>query len=564
MTIQTVSTSNTFNEWRVVTNSLVTEVNKTELGTAQLYVDTVTANTITSNGDITVNGGDLNTTSSTFNFANTTATTVNIGGDATTVRIGAASGTTTVRNDLSVSGNTAITGTLNVTGGITLSGSANVVNDLNVTGDIDIDGGDLTFSTTTANLVNATATTVNFAGAATTLEIGAATGNTNINNNLIVDGNATVSSLTTNNGVVFATNSGKLNTNSNIVWTGTVLDVNGNVSARYFDAVNGVNLNYATTNAIGFVNGSGALVSNTNLSWNGTTLGVTGNQTVSGTLGVTGNVTLSGELRGPSTFTIDPAVVGDDTGTVVIKGNLQVDGTTTTINSTTLTVDDINIVLASGAANAAAANGAGITIDGASATITYISSGDKFVVNKALEASNTLTVTGATTLSSTLGVTGVATFSADSRFTSTGAVLISKGTSGQQPGTPEVGMLRYNTTTGEFEGYSGASPSWKSVGGSAITNDTSTASDLYPAFLADTANTALNIYTSNSKLLYKPSTGELKAEQFVAQNGLFVNSTIIDANYTIGANTNAFSVGPITVANGSAVTVSSGQRWVVI
>ena len=33
------------------------------------------------------------------------------------------------------------------------------------------------------------------------------------------------------------------------------------------------------------------------------------------------NTTLAGELRGPSTFTIDPAVVGDDTGTVIIKGN---------------------------------------------------------------------------------------------------------------------------------------------------------------------------------------------------------------------------------------------------
>lgn len=48
---------------------------------------------------------------------------------------------------------------------------------------------------------------------------------------------------------------------------------------------------------------------------------------------------------------------------VIIRGNLQVDGTTTTVNSSTLTVDDINIVVASGAASAASANGAGITVD---------------------------------------------------------------------------------------------------------------------------------------------------------------------------------------------------------
>ena len=96
------------------------------------------------------------------------------------------------------------------------------------------------------------------------------------------------------------------------------------------------------------------------------------------------NLTLTGELRGPSTLILDPAAIGDDTGTVQIRGNLQVDGTTTTINSTTLTVDDLNIVLAQGAANAAAASGAGISIDGANATLTYASSTDTWNVNKNL------------------------------------------------------------------------------------------------------------------------------------------------------------------------------------
>ena len=85
-----------------------------------------------------------------------------------------------------------------------------------------------------------------------------------------------------------------------------------------------------------------------------------------------------GTITGPATLNIDPAAVGDNTGTVVIKGDLQVDGTTTTINSTTLTVDDKNIVLASGAANAAAADGAGITIDGANQTFIYESANDSF------------------------------------------------------------------------------------------------------------------------------------------------------------------------------------------
>tara|TARA_B100000674_G_C37903100_1_gene944729 strand:+ start:388 stop:1581 length:1194 start_codon:yes stop_codon:yes gene_type:complete len=97
-----------------------------------------------------------------------------------------------------------------------------------------------------------------------------------------------------------------------------------------------------------------------------------------------GHNIIGGYLGGPATFVIDPATIGDNTGTVQIKGNLQVDGTNTTINSATLTVDDKNIVIASGAANAAAADGAGITVDGASATLTYTASNDRFAFNKEL------------------------------------------------------------------------------------------------------------------------------------------------------------------------------------
>ena len=103
-------------------------------------------------------------------------------------------------------------------------------------------------------------------------------------------------------------------------------------------------------------------------------------------LAVTGQVTLAGVLAGPSTFTIDPAAVGDDTGTVVIRGNLQVDGTTVTVNSATLSVTDKNITVAKDAANAAAADGAGLTVAGASATMLYASTGDRFVFNKAIRA----------------------------------------------------------------------------------------------------------------------------------------------------------------------------------
>jgi hypothetical protein len=45
---------------------------------------------------------------------------------------------------------------------------------------------------------------------------------------------------------------------------------------------------------------------------------------------------------------------------------------------------------------------------------------------------------------------------------------------------------------------------------------------------------------------------------------LVVNATTVTENYTIATGTNAQSVGPITVDSGKTVTISSGQRWLVV
>jgi hypothetical protein len=83
------------------------------------------------------------------------------------------------------------------------------------------------------------------------------------------------------------------------------------------------------------------------------------------------NLTLTGELRGPATLVIDPAAVGDNTGTVQIKGNLQVDGSTTTINSTTLSIDDKNIVIADGVSTLANLDTAGIDFGTTAVKLRY-------------------------------------------------------------------------------------------------------------------------------------------------------------------------------------------------
>jgi hypothetical protein len=141
------------------------------------------------------------------------------------------------------------------------------------------------------------------------------------------------------------------------------------------------------------------------------------------------------------------------------------------------------------------------------------------------------------------------------------AMLIPNGTTAQRP-TGAAGYLRFNSTTTQFEGHNGTA--WASVGGATISNDTATATNVYPLFANATSGTALTVYTSNAKLLYKPSTGDLQSSQLVAGNGLVVNSNTVSTSYPIPASNNAMSVGPVTVASGQSVTVPSGSRWVVL
>ena len=110
-----------------------------------------------------------------------------------------------------------------------------------------------------------------------------------------------------------------------------------------------------------------------------------------------------------------PAFFEDD---VVVNGNLTIQGTTTEINSTTLTVDDLNVVVASGAADANAANGAGLSVDGSGAALTYTSVDDRWNFNKEL---NVARIHGNVTGDLLGNVTGDLT--GDSAGTHTGAVI---------------------------------------------------------------------------------------------------------------------------------------------
>jgi hypothetical protein len=155
--------------------------------------------------------------------------------------------------------------------------------------------------------------------------------------------------------------------------------------------------------------------------------------------------------------------------------------------------------------------------------------------------------------------TAVAAFDALSPATTKGDLIVSDGTDNvrQAVGTNNFVLTADSTTATGVK--------WAAAGGSlTVSNDTTTATNLYPTFADTTSGSLTTIYTGNAKLLYKPSTGELTSPEVIASNGIFVNSQTVSSNYTIAAGNSGMSAGTITVASGISVTVSSGARWVVV
>jgi predicted acyltransferase (DUF342 family) len=249
-------------------------------------------------GDVTIDGGDLKVTTTTFNLIPDTAETVNFAGAATNLIVGATSGTTNVRNNLDVDGNLTVN------------------SNLDVDGDLNIDGGDLTVSQPIFNLANTMATTVNFAGAATTIEIGATTGTTNVNNNLEVNLDMNVGQ--------------NLDVDAN-VHVGQNLDVDGDVNIDGGDlTVSTTEFNLANTTAktVNFAGeatnieiGSSEGVTNVN-----NNLSVDGNLQINRDLAIAGNFAVDNNLYVEASARVSQSLEVEDS--VKVQRELEVEGDT--------------------------------------------------------------------------------------------------------------------------------------------------------------------------------------------------------------------------------------------
>ena len=201
-------------------------------------------------------------------------------------------------------------------------------------------------------------------------------------------------------------------TNSNVVNSNYAATLRGGLTA------NSAKVEDLTSGRVVLAGTGGELEDNGNLTFNGSQLGITGTVNASSTItgtefhtGASGSAirVTSNTISGPATFTLDPATIGDNTGKVIIAGDLQVDGTTTTVNSTTVNIVDKNIQVATGSANDAAANGGGITIasgDG-NKTFQFEATGDNLASSEHLNLAsgkdykiNNTSVLNATTLGS--------------------------------------------------------------------------------------------------------------------------------------------------------------------
>jgi trimeric autotransporter adhesin len=116
-----------------------------------------------------------------------------------------------------------------------------------------------------------------------------------------------------------------------------------------------------------------------------------------------------------------------------------------------------------------------------------------------------------------------------------------------------------NNISVRYLGVPSASP-----GGLTITDDTSSNATRY---LISTANTSGLITTANvssTEFFVNPGTNILTAPVVNSSYGFSMNPATLSTSYTIPANFNAVSAGPVTIANAVTITVSTGSSWVVV
>ena len=190
----------------------------------------------------------------------------------------------------------------------------------------------------------------------------------------------------------------------------------------------------------------------------GSSASVTGNVT-GANLNTTGTATIAGFtisgntiVAAGTTLTIDPNGSGGVDGLVVIAGNLQVNGNTTTINSNVVSTNDLTINYANNAINSAAANGGGIEVGPiGSPFITWLYNNTANVFTSSGGISAVGTVTAASTVGGVITGSSASVSGTVTAASTVGGVIT--GSSASVSGTVTGGNV---TTAGQLTVNSGA------------------------------------------------------------------------------------------------------------
>jgi hypothetical protein len=246
-------------------------------------------------------------------------------------------------------------------------------------------------------------------------------------------------------------------------------------------------------------------------------------------------------------------------------------------NSSTLTAGTLPVAAGGSGATTFTANGVLYGSGTSAFGVTAVGTTGQVLVGNTGGAPSWATLSSSTVSSFSAGTTGLTPNTATTGAVTLGGTLdVDNGGTGQT--TYTNGQLLIGNSTGNtltkssltagtgisITPGSGSITIANTSLGATITNDTTTATYEYPLFAATTTGALGTVYTSNAKLLYKPSTGDFQSTTLTANGCFFLNPQTLPASYTVATSYSASSIGPITIPSGMSVTVSSGARWVVL
>jgi cytoskeletal protein CcmA (bactofilin family) len=236
--------------------------------------------------------------------------------------------------------------------------------------------------------------------------------------------------------------------------------------------------------------------------------GLINTPTFSGSIVIEGDLTVSGDITatGGDLTIVDIDVLGNATvsGDAFVSGDATFSGDVTIASGLVVNTIEAQELFVSGDSTFSG----DVNISG-----TLVASGD-ISTSGDITAAN---VTGLTSVSGgVLYAGGVISGETDGGVYGSGYWKIPAGTTAEQPGTAELGMIRYNTTIAQFEGYDG---NWNLLGGGA--------------------------------------TGSGGDRVFV------LNETGVTTDYTL-TGFNASSAGPITIEDGVEVIIADPFNWAVV